>query len=150
MLINVPICLRNLSQRSDSLAKGFGWVLGDCWLEWSGLGRSRLLRLWCSISVFTTGRKVVPGNPTLWRGLPVAPIQNSFGWSGRDWKLMKKLLIPCKFCTYWFISYPPYSLPQGSHRSAYAKYEKSWLLCLPGGQCFLVCCGSAMLTEHAE
>ena len=62
MLINVPICLRNLSQKSDSIAKCFGWALVDCRraliiqpLAWSGLGRSRLLRLWCSDSVLTTG-----------------------------------------------------------------------------------------------
>ena len=30
VLINVPICLQNLSQKSDLLAKLFGWVLGDC------------------------------------------------------------------------------------------------------------------------
>ena len=30
MLINVPICLRNLGQTSGSLAKYFGWVLVDC------------------------------------------------------------------------------------------------------------------------
>ena len=27
---------------------------------------------------------LAPGNPTLWRGVPVAPIQKSFGSSGRD------------------------------------------------------------------
>ena len=30
MLTNVPICLRHLSQKSDSLAKFFGWVLVNC------------------------------------------------------------------------------------------------------------------------
>ena len=50
--------------------------------------------------------KVAPGNPTLWRGVPVTSIQKSFGSSGRDWKSMKKSPIPCKFCTYWLITYP--------------------------------------------
>ena len=44
-------------------------------------------------------KAAVPGNSTRWRRIPVAPIQKYFGWSGRDWKLMKKLPIPCKFCT---------------------------------------------------
>ena len=48
---------------------------------------------------------LAPGNPTLWRGVPVASIQKSFGSSGRDWKPWKKLPIPCKFCTYRFIRY---------------------------------------------
>ena len=48
---------------------------------------------------------VAPGNPTLWRGVPIASIQKSFGSSGRDWKPWKKLPIPCKFCTYRFIRY---------------------------------------------
>ena len=48
---------------------------------------------------------LAPGNPTLWRGVPVASMQKSFGWSGRDWKPLKKLPIPCKFCTYRFIRY---------------------------------------------
>ena len=43
--------------------------------------------------------------PTLWRGVPVASIQKSFGLSGRDWKPWKKLPIRCKFCTYRFIRY---------------------------------------------
>ena len=29
---------------------------------------------------------IAPRNPTLWRGVPVAPIQKYFGSSGRDWK----------------------------------------------------------------
>ena len=29
---------------------------------------------------------LAPGNPTLWRGVPVAPIQKSFESSERDWK----------------------------------------------------------------
>ena len=33
---------------------------------------------------------IAPGNPTLWRGVPVAPIQKSFGSSERDWKPRKK------------------------------------------------------------
>ena len=33
---------------------------------------------------------LAPENPTLWRGVPVAPIQKSFGSSERDWKLGKK------------------------------------------------------------
>ena len=49
--------------------------------------------------------RVAPGNPTLWRGVPVASIQKSFGSSGRDWKQWKKLPIPCKCCTYRFIRY---------------------------------------------
>ena len=48
---------------------------------------------------------IAPGNPRLWRGVPVAPIQKSFGSSGRDWKPGKKLLIPCEFCTHRFIRY---------------------------------------------
>ena len=48
---------------------------------------------------------LAPGNPTLWRGVPVASIQKSFGSSGRDWQPWKKLPIPCKFCTYRFIRY---------------------------------------------
>ena len=48
---------------------------------------------------------LAPGNPMLWRGVPVAPIQKSFGSSGRDWKPGKKLPIPCKFCTYRLIRY---------------------------------------------
>ena len=48
---------------------------------------------------------IAPGNPTLWRGVPVTSIQNSFGSNGRDWKPWKKLPIPCKFCTYQFIKY---------------------------------------------
>ena len=48
---------------------------------------------------------LAPGNPTLWRGVPVAPIQKSFGSSEWDWKPGKKLPIPCKFCTYRFIRY---------------------------------------------
>ena len=46
-----------------------------------------------------------PGNPTLWRGVPLAPIQKSFGSSEWDWKPRKKLPIPCKFCTYRFNRY---------------------------------------------
>ena len=45
---------------------------------------------------------LAPGNPTLWRGVPVAPIQKSFGSSGWDWKPGKILPIPCKFFTYRF------------------------------------------------
>ena len=48
---------------------------------------------------------LAPGNPTLWRGVPIASIQKYFGSSGRDWKPWKKLPIPCKFCTYPFIRY---------------------------------------------
>ena len=48
---------------------------------------------------------ITPGNPTLWRRVPVAPIQKSVGSSGRDWKPGKKLQIPCEFCTYRFIRY---------------------------------------------
>ena len=48
---------------------------------------------------------LAPGNPTLWRGVPVASIQKAFGSSGRDWKPWEKLQIPCKFCTYRFIRY---------------------------------------------
>ena len=48
---------------------------------------------------------LAPGNPTLWRGVPVASIQKSFGSSGRDWKPWKKFPIPCKLCTYRFIRY---------------------------------------------
>ena len=48
---------------------------------------------------------LAPGNPTLWRGVPVAPIQKFFGSTGRDWKPGKKLPIPCKFCTYRLIRY---------------------------------------------
>ena len=49
--------------------------------------------------------RVAPGNPTLWRGVPVASIQKTFGSSGRDWKPWKKLPIRCKFCPYRFIRY---------------------------------------------
>ena len=52
------------------------------------------------------GGPVALGNPTRWRGVPVASIQKSFGSSGQDWKPWKKLPIPCKFCTYRFIRYP--------------------------------------------
>ena len=52
-----------------------------------------------------TTRWIAPGNPTLWRGVPVVSIQKSFGLSGRDWKPWKKLPIPCKFCTCRFIRY---------------------------------------------
>ena len=52
-----------------------------------------------------SGDILAPGNPTLWRGVPVASIQKSFGSSGRDWKPWKKLPIPYKFCTYRFIRY---------------------------------------------
>ena len=84
-----------------------------------------------------------PGNHTLWRGVLVVPIRKSFGSSERDWKPRKKSPIPCKFCTYRFIRY---SL------NCYAKVRidplmKSWLFCLPGGECRLVCCGSAIITE---
>ena len=51
-------------------------------------------------------QNTLPGNPTLWRGVPVASIEKSFGSSGRHWKPWKKLPIPCKFCTYRFIRYP--------------------------------------------
>ena len=55
--------------------------------------------------LLTVGGWVAPGNPMLWRGVPVAPIQKSFGSSGRDWKPGKKLLIPCKLCIHRFIRY---------------------------------------------
>ena len=60
---------------------------------------------------------IVPGNPMLL----VASIQKSFGSSRRDWKLVNNLPIPCKFCTYRFIRYPP---------TRYRKYGfyRSWQL----------------------
>ena len=61
---------------------------------------------WHAIYMKTkTGQWLAPGNPTLCRGVPVAPIQKSFRSSGRDWKPGKKLPIPCKFCTHRFIRY---------------------------------------------
>ena len=48
---------------------------------------------------------VAPGNPTLWRGVPVTSIQKSFWSSERNWRSMKKLPIPCNFCTNRFITY---------------------------------------------
>ena len=65
----------------------------------AGLGCAALYYITLSSSV------IAPGNPTLWRGVPVASIQKSFGSSGRDWKPWKKLPIACKFCTYRFIRY---------------------------------------------
>ena len=68
-------------------------VLCDWGISWPALSKARGL--------------LASGNPTLWRGVPVVPIQKSFGSSGQDWKWGKKLLIPCKFCTYRFIRYSP-------------------------------------------
>ena len=48
-----------------------------------------------------------PREPRAQAWVPEAPVQKAFGWSGRDWKSMKKLPIPSKFCTYRFISYRP-------------------------------------------
>ena len=49
---------------------------------------------------------LAPENPTLWHGIPVASIWKSFGLNKWQWKSMKKLRIPCKFCTNRFIRYP--------------------------------------------
>ena len=67
------------------------------------LSMSQLIVAWWHRASYTW---IAPGNPTLWRGVPVASIQKSFGSSGRDWKPWKKIPIPCKFCTYRFIRYP--------------------------------------------
>ena len=58
MLINVPICLWNLSQKSDSIAKCFGWALVDChqaviiqplaWKDYAGAGFSDLVFSFCA------------------------------------------------------------------------------------------------------
>ena len=58
-----------------------------------------------SIAGFQCNVEIVPKNPTLWRGIPVISMQKYFGSSERDWKSMKILRIPCKFCTYRFITY---------------------------------------------
>ena len=64
---------------------------------------------WCQLMslqfLHMTSMTLAPGNPTLWRGVPVTPIQKYLGSSERDWKPGKKLPIPCKFCTYRFIRY---------------------------------------------
>ena len=66
---------------------------------------SHLPGYWNGSTVVPAWRAVAPGNPMLWRGVPGASIQKSFGSSGRDWKPWKKIPIPCKFCTYRFIRY---------------------------------------------
>ena len=49
---------------------------------------------------------IVSGKPTLWCGVPVAPVQKSVVWDRRSWKFIKKLSISCESCTYRFIRYP--------------------------------------------
>ena len=73
------------------------WLSAGGWerKNWRVFGGPPMYAIWV----------VAPGNPTLWRGVPVASIQKSFGSSGRDWKPWKKLPIACKFCTYRFIRY---------------------------------------------
>ena len=39
--------------------------------------------MFCTVNA---NSKLAPGNPTLWHGVPVAPIQKSFGSNERDWK----------------------------------------------------------------
>ena len=99
------------------------------------------------ISLPNFGKNLAGGNPTLWPGVSVAPIKKSFGSSEWDWNPSKKLLIPCKVCTNRFIRYSSTYYGKVSHRFAHDKYKKSWLFCLPGGECRLVCCSSAMLSE---
>ena len=48
---------------------------------------------------------LAPGNPTLWCGIPIVSMQKVFWSSERNWKSMKKFLIPCKLCNYQFITY---------------------------------------------
>ena len=61
---------------------------------------------------------------------PTTSIQKYFSWSATDWKSMKTLSIPSKFCTYRFIAYSPtcygdfYTVPP-------SKCRKSWLICPP-------------------
>ena len=66
------------------LAPVLAWYLGVC-LVWYSM--------------------IAQGNPTLYRGVPVVSIQKSSRLSKRDWKSIKKSSIPCKFCTYRFITY---------------------------------------------
>ena len=91
-------------------------MVSTCWTHWVILGHWHLLNLYVfsqwklrspheKLTRFPCHPWLAPGNPTLWRGVPVASIQKSFGSSGRDWKQWKKLPIPCKFCTYRFIGY---------------------------------------------
>ena len=69
------------------------------------LWAQELNSLWPSDAIWCQGSRstLASGNPTLWRGVSIAPIQKSFGSSKRDWKPRKKLQIPCKFCTNRFI-----------------------------------------------
>ena len=69
------------------------------WLIMGGIDKNDATFVWL------VGVELAPGNPTLWRGVPVASIQKSFRSSGQDWKPWKKWPIPCKFCTYRFIRY---------------------------------------------
>ena len=62
---------------------------------------------WSCVHTGTASYSLDPGNPMLLCGVPVVPIQKSFGLSERDWKPRKKSPIPGKFCTYRFFRYSP-------------------------------------------
>ena len=101
--------------------------------------------LWCGNIELDVSESLAPGIPTLWR--PGSSHTKIFRVEQARLKTGEKLPIPCKFCTNRFIGYSSNCYGKVRIDPLMANIRNPDFFCLDGGECRLVCCGSAMLSE---